>query len=93
MFASAVLTLARLEVHFFVRYPKLLLAAAAVVLIPALYVLIYLASVWDPAARTGELPVAIVNLDRGLAYRQQAFNVGRDVAARLKAQAALAILN
>ncbi len=83
---SAVLGLARLEAHFFVRYPRLLLAAAAVVLIPALYVFIYLASVWDPAARTGDLPVAIVNLDRGLEYRQHAFNVGRDLAQRLKAK-------
>lgn len=82
---SAVFGIARLEAHFFVRYPRLLLAAAAVVLIPALYVFIYLASVWDPAARTGDLPVAIVNLDRGLEYRQHAFNVGRDLAQRLKA--------
>ncbi|MDD2926879.1 YhgE/Pip domain-containing protein [Rhodoferax sp.] len=74
----------RMEGRFFWRYPRLLLAAAVVALIPALYVLIYLASVWDPAAKTGDLPVAIVNLDRGLEYRQQAFNVGRDLAARLK---------
>lgn len=74
----------RMEGHFFWRYPRMLLAAAVVALIPALYVVIYLSSVWDPAAKTGDLPVAIVNLDRGLEYRQQAFNVGRDLAARLK---------
>ncbi len=76
--------IARLEAGFFRRSARLLLAAGVVVLIPALYVLIYLASVWDPAAHTGALPVAIVNLDRGLEYRQQAFNVGRDVTDRLK---------
>jgi putative membrane protein len=82
----SLLGMARVELHLFWRYPKLLLAAAAVVLIPALYVLIYLTSVWDPAARTGDLPVAIVNLDQGLVYRQQAFNVGHDVVARLKSK-------
>jgi len=80
--------IARIEAHFFRRYPRLLLAAAVVALIPALYLLIYLSSVWDPAARTGALPVAIVNLDQGLQYRQHAFNVGRDLADRLKAKPA-----
>jgi len=81
---SSLLGIAQVEVHLFWHYPKLLLAAVAVVLIPALYVLIYLTSIWDPAARTGDLPVAIVNLDQGLVYRQQAFSVGHDVVARLK---------
>lgn len=82
----SLLGVVRVEAHLFRRYPKLLLAAIGVVLIPALYVLIYLTSVWDPSARTGDLPVALVNLDQGLVYRQQAFNVGHDVVARLKAK-------
>jgi putative membrane protein len=80
----ATLALARLEAHYFLGYPKMLMAAAVVVLIPALYVVIYLTSVWDPAAKTGALPVAVVNLDQGLEYRGHAFNVGRDVTQRLK---------
>lgn len=80
--------IARIEAYFFWRFPRLLLAAVVVALIPALYVLIYLSSVWDPAARTSALPVAIVNLDRGLEYRQHAFNVGRDLASRLQAKPA-----
>jgi putative membrane protein len=87
-FVKATLALARLEAHFFLHYPRTLMAAAVVALIPALYVVIYLTSVWDPAAKTGALPVAIVNLDEGLAYRGQAFNVGRDVSLRLKAKPA-----
>jgi putative membrane protein len=85
-FLSSVLFITRMEAGFFSRAPKLLLAAAVVVVIPALYVVIYLTSVWDPAAHTGALPVAIVNLDRGLEYRQQAFNVGQEVTAKLKAK-------
>ncbi len=83
----------RLEASFFLRYPRLLLAAAAVVLIPALYLVIYLASVWDPSAHTAALPVALVNLDQGLEYRGQAFNVGRDLVARLKAKPTFGFVN
>ena len=75
----------RLETIFYRRHPKLLLAALAVALIPALYVLIYLSSVWDPAAHTGALPVALVNLDRDVEYREQTFNLGREVTAKLRA--------
>lgn len=85
-FFTSVFSIAKLEARFFTDSPRLLLAAAVVVLIPALYVVIYLASVWDPAAHTSALPVAIVNLDRGLQYRQHSFNVGRDVVSRLKAR-------
>jgi putative membrane protein len=87
------LALARLEAGFFARYPRLLMGALVVALIPALYVLIYLSSVWDPASRTGNLPVAIVNLDQGLVYRDQAFNVGRDVVKRLRSKPAFGYLN
>ncbi|MEC5384609.1 YhgE/Pip domain-containing protein [Uliginosibacterium sp. H3] len=79
------LTIARIEFGYFARYPKLLLAAAIVVLIPALYVLIYLVSVWDPAANTGALTVAIVNQDEGMTYQEKTFNIGEDVVTRLKA--------
>lgn len=76
----------RAEAQLFWRYPKLLWAALAVALIPALYAVIYLSSVWDPAAKTGALPVAVVNLDHGMAYWGQDFNVGQEMVARLQAR-------
>ncbi|MBS1210878.1 MAG: hypothetical protein H6R19_3276 [Proteobacteria bacterium] len=79
------LSITQIEVRFFAHYPKLILAAIAVVLIPAMYAVIYLASVWDPAAKTGALGVALVNLDQGLMYRARVFNVGNEVVATLKA--------
>lgn len=83
--SAQVALVVRLETIFYRRHPKLLLAALAVALIPALYVLIYLSSVWDPAAHTGALPVALVNLDRDVEYREQTFNLGREVTAKLRA--------
>ncbi|MDE2418836.1 MAG: YhgE/Pip domain-containing protein [Burkholderiales bacterium] len=76
--------IARAEALFFRRFPKLMLATVAVVLIPAVYALIYLSSVWDPQAHTGALPVGLVNLDDGVEYREHVFNAGRDVANTLR---------
>lgn len=76
--------IARAEAHFFSRFPKLLYATVAVALIPAVYALIYLSSVWDPEAHTGALPVGLVNLDHGVEYRDHVFNVGQDVANTLR---------
>lgn len=74
---------ARIEGAFFARFPKLLAATILVALLPAFYTVIYLASVWDPASKTGALPVALVNLDAGIEYRDHVFNVGYEVTSEL----------
>ena len=71
--------IARVEAGFFRRYPRLIGAAVLVALIPSIYLLIYLSSIWDPVAQAGALPVGIVNLDSGYTYRDQSFNIGQDV--------------
>ena len=81
-----ILTIARLEASFFCRYPRTLVTGLVVALIPALYSLLYLASIWDPTAHTGALSVALVNLDQGVKYREHDFNMGQDMVARLKAR-------
>ncbi|PLK47420.1 YhgE/Pip domain-containing protein [Uliginosibacterium sp. TH139] len=80
------LALARIELCFFTRYPRMLLAAAVVMVIPALYLVIYLASVWDPGAHTGELRVALVNLDRGASLQGHSINLGQEIVAALRAE-------
>ena len=54
-----------------------------VIIIPALYALIYLSSVRDPGAHTGDLKAALVNLDQGVNYRGQDVNVGKAVVASI----------
>ena len=61
-----------------------MLAVLAVSLIPALYVVIYLSSVWDPVAHSGALRVGLVNLDQGVVYREQDVNMGRELLAQLE---------
>ncbi|HEX3139023.1 MAG TPA: YhgE/Pip family protein, partial [Rhizobacter sp.] len=78
--------IARLEAGLFKRFPSFGWSVLGVLLIPALYAYIYLASVWDPAARAGSLPAAIVNLDAGVEYLGQKAQIGADLAATLQAR-------
>lgn len=68
------------------RHARLRLSAAGVLMLPALYALIYLSSVWDPNAHTQALPVALVSEDAGVVYRGIKVNVGSEVLAALEAR-------
>ncbi len=78
--------LARLEFDAYWLHPKLMWAALVVVLIPSIYLLIYLSSVWDPTARATALPVGLVNLDQGFTYRDKTLNIGHDLVTALQAK-------
>ena len=60
-------------------HPKLALACAGLLLVPAVYAWIYLYAMWDPAAHTRALPAGLVNLDTGARYRDRELNLGGDV--------------
>jgi putative membrane protein len=47
------------------REPKLAIVSLGVVIVPTLYALIYLSSVWAPMRRTDSLTAAIVDHDLG----------------------------
>lgn len=68
------------------RHSRLRLSALGVLMLPALYALIYLSSVWDPNAYTQALPVGLVSEDAGLIYRGISVNVGRDLLSALEAK-------
>ena len=79
-------TVARADLGLLQRFPRLAWVLPAIVVIPALYAFIYLDSVWDPASRTGALPVAIVNLDEGAAVADQRFELGRELVHTLESR-------
>ncbi len=66
------------------EHPRQRWAAFGLLFVPALYALIYLASVWDPAAHTRSLPVGLVNSDRGAQARSQSINIGADLVQALE---------
>lgn len=73
------LRVARADLALLRHIRMLRLAVLAVSLVPALYALIYLSSVWDPNAKTSALPVALVNLDAGIRYQGTDANVGAEL--------------
>jgi putative membrane protein len=76
--------IACIEARFLMHYRRLLLSTVVVVLVPALYSLIYLGSVWDPEGHSTALPVALVNLDDGVQYKEHAFNIGGEITTQLQ---------
>ena len=47
-------------------------------LIPALYNIIFLSSMWDPYGKLSELPVAVVNNDKEASYNGNTMTIGKD---------------
>ena len=77
-------SIARIDLGFFLRRAKFVASIAAIALIPALYSVIYLSSLWDPASHSQALTVGIVNLDQGFDYKDSHFNVGQELSQTLQ---------
>ncbi len=82
-FWAAVRRIFETDLLLFKRFPRLVWAVSAIAVVPSVYALIYLSSVWDPNANTHALPVALVNLDRGINYQGRVVDVGADLSAEL----------
>ena len=67
------------------RHRKLAIASFGLLFVPALYALIYLWSMWDPASHTRELPAGLVNLDTGARYGDRDLNLGAQVLTAIEA--------
>ncbi|WP_225988146.1 YhgE/Pip domain-containing protein, partial [Deinococcus wulumuqiensis] len=65
------------------RHPMMWLASAAIAVVPTLYSTIYLGSTIDPYGSLEQLPVGIVNLDRGTTERGKAYDLGRETVDKL----------
>ena len=56
----------------------------AMMIIPFLYSVFFLKSVWDPYGNTGHLPVAVVNKDQSVRFQSKNFAVGDQLVDQLK---------
>ncbi|MFT9239104.1 MAG: YhgE/Pip domain-containing protein, partial [Bifidobacterium aquikefiri] len=66
-----------------------LIVIAAVSLIPALYNLIFLSSMWDPYGNVANLPVAVVNQDKSATVSGKSLALGDQIMKSLKKQKSL----
>ncbi|MFO0559773.1 MAG: YhgE/Pip domain-containing protein [Polyangiales bacterium] len=67
------------DIAMYRREPRLAIVTLGVVIVPTLYALIYLSSVWDPMRRTDSLTAAIVDHDLGTTVESRSVNVGHSM--------------
>ena len=67
------------ELKALLKSPKLWITIIGVSLIPALYNLIFLSSMWNPYGNVKHLPVAVVNKDKSASFQNKTLNIGHDM--------------
>lgn len=71
------------------KKPTFIIVMVGIALIPALYNIIFLSSMWDPYGKLSELPVAVVNKDQAASYNGESMNIGENMVSNLKDNDAL----
>ncbi|WP_049508339.1 YhgE/Pip domain-containing protein [Streptococcus anginosus] len=71
------------------KKPLFIIVMIGVSLIPALYNVIFLSSMWNPYGKVSELPVAVVNKDKHATFNNNTLSVGDDMVKSLKKNDAL----
>ncbi|MDO6228693.1 YhgE/Pip domain-containing protein [Streptococcus infantis] len=66
------------------KKPTFIIVMIGISLIPALYNIIFLSSMWDPYGQLSELPVAVVNNDKEASYNGTTMTIGEDMVSNLK---------
>ena len=66
------------------KKPTFIIVMIGISLIPALYNIIFLSSMWDPYGQLSDLPVAVVNHDREASYNGNTMAIGKDMVSNLK---------
>ena len=72
------------KVHAFIKKHFMFIVVIAIMLIPSIYTVLFLGSMWDPYGNTGSLPVAIVNEDKSVIYGGNEINIGKMLCDNLK---------
>lgn len=68
---------------------KMLVILFGISLIPSLYTVLFLSSMWDPYGKLAELPVAVVNQDKAVSYNEETLAVGDSLISGLQESDAL----
>ncbi|WP_049531415.1 YhgE/Pip family protein [Streptococcus pseudopneumoniae] len=66
------------------KKPAFIIVMIGISLIPALYNIIFLSSMWDPYGKLSDLPVAVVNNDKEASYNGNSMSIGKDMVSNLK---------
>ena len=66
------------------KSPLFRISLIGIIIVPVLYSLLYLKAFWNPYGSLDDLPVAVVNLDKGSTVDGKQVNYGNDVIDSLK---------
>lgn len=66
------------------KKPTFIIVMIGISLIPAMYNIIFLSSMWDPYGQLSDLPVAVVNNDKEASYNGNSMSIGKDMVSNLK---------
>lgn len=66
------------------KKPTFIIVMIGISLIPALYNIIFLSSMWDPYGQVSDLPVAVVNNDKDASYNGNTMSIGKDMVSNLE---------
>ena len=66
------------------KKPTFIIVMIGISLIPALYNIIFLSSMWDPYGQLSDLPVAVVNHDKEASYNGNTMAIGKDMVSNLE---------
>ena len=72
------------EWRYMLQHKFLIVALCVVVLIPSIYAVTFLKSMWDPYGKLADLPVAVVNQDHAVTYQHRRLAVGKQLTQNLK---------
>lgn len=72
------------EASAIARNPKVLIPVVGVLMIPLMYTAMFLGAFWDPYGKLEELPVAVVNSDKGFVFEGEEMHIGQDFTEQLK---------
>lgn len=61
-----------------IKKPFLIVVIVAIMLVPMFYSLIFLSAYWNPYGKLDQLPVAVVNHDKGAVLDGKTINIGKD---------------
>src|SRR5699024_5942847 len=76
------------ETFKILKNKKLIIAVMAVLMVPILYAGMFLWAFWDPYAYLEDVPVAVVNEDKGYEYEGEHLQIGDELIEKLKEESA-----
>ncbi|TGE75835.1 YhgE/Pip domain-containing protein [Weissella confusa] len=72
------------EWGYFKEHKFYIVVMIGLLVLPSIYAVVFLSSLWNPYQKVSDLPVVVVNKDKALTVNKQKMAVGKDLASELK---------